>query len=250
MDTIVINRIQAFRYLNACEGRDVAFAIGSVMGVDSVLWDFGDQRQGRGLNTTHRYDTVGTYLVKSLIFFSGKTDTLVKNMEIIPVPVVNLGEDVTIGPNTLLTLDAGMYDFPVNYIWDDRSTFQYRYINGKYLSAGTHHFYVTVYSRVNYCASSDTIDVTLKELVQADFENTEVNIRAYPNPVNTSIFIDIPGSETIHVTISNTGGSIYGKQILVPGMNELNVSELKAGLYVFRLTKAGNLIGEIKVIKQ
>jgi hypothetical protein len=248
-DSIRITMVQDFRYAHACEGMDVYFAIGITLSVDSVAWDFGDSDQDSGFITSHKYEAAGEYDVKSVIYSRNQPDTLEKKIQIVPVPHVNLGDDITIEPNSILTLDAGTYETPVDYLWDNYANTQYRYIEGNKLDTGTHRYFVTVVTRVNQCTASDTIRVTLRDIAQSDPGDIQPMINVYPNPVRDIFYIDNPGNAPLKATLSDASGRIAGKWDLVPGKNEQNIPECKAGMYTLRLTDGKGFVYEIKIIK-
>ncbi len=84
------------------------------------------------------------------------TDTL--NLDLTPLPVVNLGNDTSICPGTVLTLDAG--NPGATYLWDDGSTAQTR--------AATNEAVYSVAVTTNGCTASDAINISVIDMPVAD----------------------------------------------------------------------------------
>ena len=245
-DTVTINLIHNFRAYNACLGKTTTFALGSENFVDSIFWDFGDGNYSHLLRASHQYADPGQYNATAVIYTEQERDTLHKLIKIVSFQAVNLGEDMIIGYNSLLTLDAGSYDIPVIYRWENYSTDQTRYILGSELEPGTHTFFVLVSSDVNYCASSDTIRITRENVTETDIKEKEL-ISLYPNPVKDILYIENPETDDLNATLKNSAGLLVETWNLVKGLNEFYIGDMKPGLYILQLS--GNIKSEFKIIK-
>ena len=76
--------------------------------VESVLWEFGDGFTSNEVNSSHIYEKAGDYPVSLIMTRNdGCRDTLIKNVIIKSLPLVNLGEDRYVQACSSVTLDAG-----------------------------------------------------------------------------------------------------------------------------------------------
>jgi PKD repeat protein len=92
-----------------CEGTPISFTDASVTQIGTTItdwdWDFGDLNVSSAQNPTHQYNgTSGTVTVTLVVESDiGCVDTATKDIEIIPLPIVDAGLDtaVCIGNPTL-----------------------------------------------------------------------------------------------------------------------------------------------------
>ncbi|HLO58120.1 MAG TPA: PKD domain-containing protein [Bacteroidales bacterium] len=246
-DTVKYTVLQDIKCYNDCLGRETVFLLGSPGIADSVFWDFGDGNSSGQVTAKHTYAEAGEYYISSIIYSGSGTDTVSKPVRIIPFPEVNLGEDISIIPNSILTLDAGAYDTPVSYYWDNYSTDQYRNIFGNDITPGTHMYFVRVISKISNCSSSDTIRVTLDVGTKINPMQNAVLIKEYPNPVENVFFIENPLMSHLKVIIYDISGNTMGQWQLVKGNNQINVEYFKPGIYFLHFPDQN--MRDIKIIK-
>ncbi|MEX1002797.1 MAG: PKD domain-containing protein [Crocinitomicaceae bacterium] len=85
-----------------CEGSQITFTDASVSQTGTTItdwsWDFGDLNVSSIQNPTHQYNgTNGTIPVELIVESNvGCTDTIVKNIEVVPIPIVNAGIDTAV----------------------------------------------------------------------------------------------------------------------------------------------------------
>ena len=110
---------------DTCLGFTNDFSLSSTVGIDSLLWNFGDPGSGANntstlFTPTHTFSDSGTFFV-SCIYHSGTfQDTLFDTLRITMPASVDLGPDRVICNNDPVLLDA---TFPgANYLWSDGST--------------------------------------------------------------------------------------------------------------------------------
>jgi hypothetical protein len=246
-DTVIYTVVQDIAFYNDCLGRETIFYVGLPDIADSVYWDFGDGNSMKQLTARHTYVQAGSYYVTSIIYSNLGTDTITKLIGIIPFPDVNLGADITISPNSILTLDAGTYDTPVYYSWEDYSNDQYRYISGNNLTSGTHIYIVRVSSRIANCMSTDTIKVTIDNETQLNQLQNDIILKQYPNPVQDIFYIENPLISELKVIIYDVGGNTIGQCLLVKGQNRINMDPFLPGIYILHFP--AQHISDIKIIK-
>lgn len=79
-------------------------------------------------------------------------------------------------------------------------------------------------------------------------KNAEKDIRAYPNPTETRIWLDLPeGLEQITYQITNIGGQLLASGDATDSRAGLDVSNLRSGIYLLQLNETGQVIRFIKI---
>jgi gliding motility-associated-like protein len=152
---------------------------------DSIIWDFDDPSTGtynnsNDLNPIHIFSDTGSYNVKVKAFYAnGHQEDATRIVRISPQPMVSLGPDQFICPNSQITLDAGS-GF-LSYQWSTGQATQTIQV------ADTGTYWVRV-SNSSSCAGYDTIHVNF-----------------YPAPV-----IDETGLVISPTTCGGSTGAITG----------------------------------------
>ena len=102
-----------------------------------------------------------------------------------------------------------------------------------------------IYNACNTCFANPCLGVWLKEL---DLEKN--NLKVYPNPANSILNLELSkfiGKENYNIKIIN----IIGETIFEDkSVEEINVSELKSGIYFLQLYYKKKLISVAKIIKE
>lgn len=132
-----------------CDGTNLTLDAGNPGA--AYLWNDGTTAQTLVAATTGQYFVTVTDADACI-----GTDTL--NLNITPLPVVDLGSDTSICPGVVLTLDAG--NPGATYLWDDGSSNQTRDV--------TDEDTYTVTVTANNCTASDNITITLIDQPAAD----------------------------------------------------------------------------------
>lgn len=246
-DTVIYKVVQDIAFYDDCLGRETIFYQSLPDFADSVHWNFGDGNSNKQLTAKHTYTQAGSYIVTSIIYSKLGTDTITKPITIIPFPNVNLGADISISPNSILTLDAGTYDTPVNYVWDDYSGDQFRYIMGNNFQPGSHIFSVSVSSRIANCISSDTIRVTIDYGTPINRLQDDIILKQYPNPVRDIFYIENPLFSELKVCMYDVGGNIVDQWLLTKGQNRISMYPYLNGTYILHFPDRP--VRDIKIIK-
>ena len=78
-------------------------------------------------------------------------------------------------------------------------------------------------------------------------EDSEITVSVFPNPVNSSLFIESNGIFDFEVTVSNT----LSKPLLRFGrVNKIDFSDLPAGIYFLEIKNTNNQdLKRVKIIK-
>ena len=102
---------------NKCQGDTIFFSLNDNENIETIKWDFGDPESGINNQSTefetyHIYNEAGYYQVMAVLFYLENSDTLIKFVEILNKPSVDLGEDQAICEGDSVSLSAfGNYSF-------------------------------------------------------------------------------------------------------------------------------------------
>ncbi len=162
---------------------------------------------------------------------------------LLPLPIVELGNDTAIETGTTLTLDAGSF---TSYYWSTGETTQTIVVD----SAAT---YLVEVTSANGCTNTDSIAVTLFINVD-EHSNGTIPVYAFPNPATEEINLNILSSSSenaIIKMIDATGKEILRNDIkLVNGINQFNlqISSVASGFYYLQvLTKNNSRVMKIVI---
>ncbi|MDQ3046083.1 MAG: gliding motility-associated C-terminal domain-containing protein [Bacteroidota bacterium] len=137
-----------------CVGSSVAFNNSSANAFN-YIWDFGDgSPQETITEPTHIFTSTGTFTVTLIAFDSTGcifSDTTLLDIVVLPLPVVNIGNDTMLCSSPSLLLNAG--NSGLMYNWSTGASTQ----TITATTMGT--FWVTVSN--NVCADSDTMEIIL-----------------------------------------------------------------------------------------
>jgi len=224
---------------NPCYGDSAIFNLSNTS-ADSVLWDFGDPNSGinnisNNINPSHLFSDTGNFVITLYSYFNGMIDTVINDLFVTDLPIVNLGNDTIICDGETLTLDATVQN--ATYLWQDNST------TSSY-TVSTEGDYSVIVTDSNSCSSTDIIHVIYNPLPNAIISgNYEV---CYGDPV----FIDVivTGTSLFEITYSN------GVETnIVSGNNPIIIEASQAGIYtitnvVDQFGCIGNYSGSAEVI--
>ncbi|MBC8486735.1 MAG: gliding motility-associated C-terminal domain-containing protein [Bacteroidetes bacterium] len=156
---------------NQCAGESVNFYLNSYVNIDSVAWNFGDPTSGTAdtstlNNPSHIYYEAGKYKVTVICYHLATQTTLSDSIKILPLPDVELGDDVTICDGDTVIFEAG-FKFDTYKWMDNPQLYSPRY------SADTEGEYwveVTNVCGVDY----DTVYLTVQPLPEVYLGNDTV----------------------------------------------------------------------------
>lgn len=95
----------------------------------------------------------------------------------------------------------------------------------------------------------DSVDVRYTSTVGIE-ETKKLDISAYPNPANNvfNIELDGAGSDVITVQLQNLLGQKVIDEKISNGVNTLDVSKLKSGIYFYTISRNGNAVETKKLV--
>lgn len=129
-------------------------------------WDFGNGQIDSVQNTTVTYTAAGTYNVQLIITtISGCVDTVVKQVLVNPLPVVNAGVDSAICLMDTIQLEASGAS---SYIWNPATGLSSDTIADPLANPTNTTEYIVTGTDTNGCFSVDTVLITVNPLPVAD----------------------------------------------------------------------------------
>ncbi|MBN2213999.1 MAG: T9SS type A sorting domain-containing protein [Bacteroidales bacterium] len=164
------------------------------------------------------------------------------------LPVVNLGEDISLEPTENITLDAGP-GF-VTYMWSTGTANQTFPVNGASLTGDTL-FWVSVTDNFG-CQGGDTIFITYVIIEKNTDQINHNPVLIYPNPANHKIFIICEaGFEFDYLALfDETGKPVKSLTVCDQMTNyEIDMTEIPAGKYILMIRSAGQILTKILIKK-
>lgn len=201
--------------LEICAGSDVLIDAGN--GYTSYLWS--DNSIGSSLLVS----AAATYSLTVTDQY-GCTATDAVDVIVNQLPVVNLGNDTTIGSDILI-LNAGIGY--ASYVWSDGSFGEVVFVDGGNLPNATYTYSVSVVD-ANGCEGSDAIDVTV--LVLEDIQTITVPqgwsiFSTYINPFDTSIADVLSPIVATTSIVKNGAGDVYWPGFNFNGIGNITIGE-------------------------
>lgn len=163
-----------FEFSNVIADADIApsdtgcvpFTVNFINNSDGVnyIWDFGDGNQSTDITPSYTFTNPGTYNVSLIAIDSSKcniADTAYLTIQVVAVPVVNLGEDQLICEGQNVVLNAG--NPGMSYLWSTGETTQTITVTD------SSSYWVNVVN--SPCFSSDTLNVDITKEITYTIPN-------------------------------------------------------------------------------
>ena len=192
-------------------GNDTTICEGETISLDANTTNATYIWNDNSTNPTLKINQQGTYWVDVMVNNCRSSDTIQINLN--PLPTVNIGNDTTICEGETISLDANTTN--ATYLWNDNSTNPTLTIDQQGI------YWVNV--MVNNCRSSDTIQINLNplpivnigndtticegETVSLDANTTNATYLWNDNSTNPTLEIDQQGSYWVDVTVDNCRSS-------------------------------------------
>jgi gliding motility-associated-like protein len=204
-----------FRFSNNCDGDSVRFQIVKQISTDSVLWNFGEPSSQQNnfsklISPNHLYSKPGIYTVILFLWKNGSKTISRQNIQVTPLPEINLGSDTAICSGKILTLSISNHNLSV--LWNNLSTDYTLNVS----QAGT--YSVKVQNKYTDCINFDTIKVEYLPRPQIDLgkdtgfcENSNFKLDAFhkkysylwnTTEITPEITVSSPGNYWVSVTDS------------------------------------------------
>lgn len=160
-DTIVVepDPVANFTTASLCVFDTARFTYTGSSPVTNYYWNFGNGTTSTQQNPTEVYTTTGNQNVTLVTVNSfGCRDTLIKPLQVNPLPVITTSPTVTICPSTTTQLSASG---GVTYVWSPGSTLSDSVISNPIASPAATTTYVVTATDANGCTNKDSVIVTL-----------------------------------------------------------------------------------------
>jgi gliding motility-associated-like protein len=220
------------RVPGSCNDLNVGFTLDNTVGVDSVLWSFGDGQQSKLPAPFHLYGAPGYYNVQLVVYkvdCSGVNDTITKKIWIASAGL--LGPDVSGCLTDNITIGTQAVDGAI-YLWNtgDRTNMINPASSGKY--------WLDV--EQNGCVISDTVNVAIRPSPFANIgPDTVVCIK---NPIELDAgnagasFLWNTGATSQKITVNKPG--VYRVTVTVNGCPASDTAEVDQGDCEFYIPNA------------
>lgn len=171
-------------------------------------------------------------------------------LSVIPGPVVDLGADTLLCPDQSIVLDASYNG--ASYLWSNGAITPTITVDLSSQGYGLASYYVKT-TAPNLCADTDTIRITFDECTGNGELNNNDMFSLYPIPASSSLFIasKILQGETFIEIIDISGQHKNRVQVYFQKNSyELNVSNLKSGIYFLRVSNnIGSIVKKFSVVR-
>ncbi len=150
------------------------------------------------------------------------------------LPVVNLGNDLSLEPTENVTLDAGP-GF-VTYVWSTGTSDQTFLVNGASLTGDTL-FWVIVADNIS-CEGGDTILIALEVIDEVIEQIHDPSLQIYPNPANNKIMITSEeGLRVSYIALLSETGKLVRFAAMNDKMTvfEVDISDISSGKYILMI---------------
>lgn len=210
----LVDSVMNVSAINTCFGDTTFFNLTGTTNLLGAQWDFGDPASGvnnvsYNPNTFHTFTQLGTYAVQVIRFFTSYTDTVMLNITINSVPVINFGIDTVFCAGDSVQLNAG--GGFTSYAWQDAST------DSSFTATVAGTYYVTVSN--SGCIGTDTINlgVNICSALVANFYSTDtsfceklcIDFTDLSTNIPTSWQWFFPGSDSLTSMEQNPTGICY-----------------------------------------
>ncbi|XZF12806.1 PKD domain-containing protein [Chitinophagaceae bacterium MMS25-I14] len=137
--------------------------------ITTSSWTFHNGQTAFSHQTSHTYDTTGTYAVTLIsVNAHGCRDTVIRSVTILPLPVISAGKDTVICKGDVATLQPSG---GVSYVWDISSSLSCSGCTNPQANPVVPTDYYVTGTGANGCTSKDTVNVSLKTKTVASAGN-------------------------------------------------------------------------------
>jgi hypothetical protein len=222
-----------------CSGKPVIL---SAYGADSYAWSNGNTGQVITVNPTSNTN----YTVIGVNAF-GCSTSFVQQIVVKSSPNINVISSIPADAckNDVITFNANGAQ---SYMWVtsvDPQVYQGQSIN---ITLSASAVLTVTGTDANGCAGKATITQNISECTSIA-QNGQLNFEAYPNPTSSKIYFKFNNEQETGIELFDVSGRLILSQTGSSQQTELNLTEVPAGLYYAKLTRA-NQHDVIKIVKQ
>jgi len=223
---------------------------------DSYSWDFGDGNTSTEVNPEHTYSNIGSYTVKLTASNADFTETKVKANYIMvksPDPIADFEANPTTGIDPLIVTFTDKSQYAQTWSWDFGDNLTSNAQNPQ------HTFTKGTYTITLLVTNSSGNDSEIKEnliVVEPNsiIENTDFNLKVYPNPAHNQISVELINEnfKKVNFKLYDTNGKLIKN--IIPELSstirkQININELKSGNYILKVVIDNSII-VVNIVKQ
>ena len=206
--------------LSICAGESGDLSVNQQTGV-SYIWSNGTN------GPTSTFLNSGNVFVTATMDSSGCTDIDSAYVNVIPLPIVDLGNDTTICDTDTLFIDAGNHS---TFNWNTGATTNIISVN----DSGT---YAVTVTDQNGCASSDDINVQVEICLGIDNITDKDAFNLFPNPAKNNFHIKVNYvKKTTFKLLNIQGRAIMSGDLESGAVRQINVSTIPPGIYFLEIS--------------
>jgi PKD repeat protein len=189
------------------------------------------------------WNTAGTYVVTLTSCNGNGCNTATQTINV-TMPVMSAGADDTIctGGNVMLVPSGG-----ISYLWAPGGSLSCTTCPNPVATPTVTTTYTVTGTDANGCSNTDVVTITVMLCTGISMDHIEQLMKVYPNPATDNITIELNYSETAMLSVFNMIGEEVRLQYLYPGVNDIEISELPKGIYLFKV-QVSNVISTQKII--
>ena len=208
-------------------------------GADTYAWNTGANTNTIVVNplTNTSYTVVATTTL-------GCSNTAVKTITVNALPSISI-----ITSNTLIcsgetaTLTASGVN---TYSWSSGSL-----VSNEIVTPTTSTDYTVTGTDINGCSNIATITQSVSLCTGIETVTANNQIEVYPNPVNAVLYIDIEIEKPdTKINIYNTLGTLVFSDALISSKNQVNIDELRNGIYIMKIIQNNRIISTGKIVRE
>ncbi|MFT4523386.1 MAG: hypothetical protein ACI8ZN_002339 [Bacteroidia bacterium] len=213
-----------------CEGNSVQFDVTTV-GATYRWQDESDQ-------PVYRANSNGRYTVL-LTDSNGCANSASMNLEVLPAPKIELGNDTTLFHNALkfnvfrLSAQEGL----TSYLWSTSNTGHFIDIDESY-ALGAHTIWLRVEDEKG-CTNTDTIELTIEE-TNSVFDKFFEKVTIYPNPSLGKFVVRNNNLGTFDLEVYDINGTFLSATKNVHNGSIIELSSHPAGVFLVRMRRGSS----------
>ena len=222
---------------------------GTTLGLDSVVWNFGDGSHATGITALHTYITSGTYHVCVIVYTTCGSDIHCSDITVtcggLP-PVASFSDTGTHTVGFTFTGTGTIIDSIVWHYGDGHTGTGTTALH-TYSVSGTYHACVYIYTNCGMDSSCSNVTIHIPTEVSPVYFKGEV--RVFPNPANDALNITGVQENTFYQLLNITGISV-SEGSLLQSTNMISMKDFALGVYILELSSENGERNIVRVIKK
>ncbi len=244
--TCIIPPISSFTISGAGASRTFTYT-GTIAGMDSVRWDFGDGGTSSLLNPSHVYTTEDTFHVCVTVYTNCGSHTSCQNIMVTCfLPITSAFTDTGMLVHGFAYTGTMIWYDSVEWNFGDGNTDTGLNVIHTYAVADTYHVCAKVFTDCGTHTSCRSIIIPGSSGLRT--LNTH-DIKVYPNPATNELFIT-GLTERMEYRVMNVVGVTVMSGSVDGVWSRVDLGELSAGVYVLQLADGNGMRVVVRVVKE